>query len=51
MEEKDHINGVGNIVLNLQALETLLRGFLVEKSTSSVPPFQIWATKSRVGTI
>jgi hypothetical protein len=24
-------NGVGNIVLNLQALESLLRGFLVEK--------------------
>jgi hypothetical protein len=31
MEEKDHINGVGSIVLNLQALESLLRGFLVEK--------------------
>ena len=31
MEEKDHVNGVGNIVLNLQALEPLLRGFLVEK--------------------
>jgi hypothetical protein len=31
MEEKDHINGVGTIVLNLQALESLLRGFLVEK--------------------
>jgi hypothetical protein len=26
MEDKDHINGVGNIVLNLQALESLLRG-------------------------
>jgi hypothetical protein len=31
MEDKDHITGMGNIILNLQALESLLRGFLVEK--------------------
>jgi hypothetical protein len=31
MEDKDHITGVGNIVTNLQALESVLRGFLVEK--------------------
>ena len=31
MDGKDHVNGVGNIVTNLQALESLLRGFLVER--------------------
>ena len=31
VDGKDHVNGVGNIVTNLQALESLLRGFLVER--------------------
>jgi hypothetical protein len=31
MDESAHINGIGNIVTNLQALETTLRGFLVEQ--------------------
>jgi hypothetical protein len=31
MDPKSHTNGVGNIVTNLQALETVLRGFLVER--------------------
>lgn len=31
MEDSDHTTGVGNIALNLQALESFLRGFLVEK--------------------
>jgi hypothetical protein len=31
MDDKAHTNGVGNIVLNLQALESVLRGFLVER--------------------
>ena len=31
MDDNAHINGVGNIVTNLQALETTLRGFLVER--------------------
>ena len=31
MDPKFHTNGVGNIVTNLQALETVLRGFLAER--------------------
>lgn len=31
MDDNAHINGIGNIVTNLQALETTLRGFLVER--------------------
>jgi hypothetical protein len=31
MDPKAHMNGVGNIVTNLQALETVQRGFLVER--------------------
>jgi hypothetical protein len=31
MDSKAHTNGVGNIVTNLQALESVLRGFLVER--------------------
>jgi hypothetical protein len=31
MESKDHINGVGSIVTNLQALESVLRAFLLER--------------------
>jgi hypothetical protein len=31
MEAKDHLTGVGNIVTNLQALGSVLRGFLVER--------------------
>ena len=31
MDPKAHTNGVGNIVTNLQALETVLRAFLVER--------------------
>jgi hypothetical protein len=31
MEAKDHLSGVGAIVTNLQALESTLRGFLVER--------------------
>jgi hypothetical protein len=31
MDHKLHIAGVGSIVTNLQALETVLRGFLVER--------------------
>jgi hypothetical protein len=31
MDPKSHTNGIGNIVTNLQALETVLRGFLVER--------------------
>ena len=31
MDWKVHLNGVGSIVTNLQALETVLRAFLVER--------------------
>ncbi len=31
MEPKAHTNGIGNIVTNLQALESVLRAFLVER--------------------
>jgi hypothetical protein len=31
MKDEEHTTGVGNIVTNLQALESVLRGFLVER--------------------
>ena len=46
IEEKDHITGVGNIILNLQALESPLRALPGRKIRSVLGLFQKWATRS-----